>query len=214
MQHVAFRVGSEDASIWDAIAHKNEYGIREWRGDVIDIGAHIGAFVHIAGNAGARIVYAIEPDANNFQLLKFNTNTISNVIYDNLAVGPSFGVAHKHHDTWPNTGGQAWRHDCSEFGSDAIKMKTLDTVIAALRFHAFNKEQPSDVPILLKLDCEGMEYDILRNSNLPGVKGIVGEYHVQNGYDEKWLVEYLQRLGFHVSTSSRGAVGVFAGHRD
>ncbi len=58
---------------------------------------------------------------------------------------------------------------------------------------------------LLKLDVEGAEYEILENTDLSGVKSIVGEGHLYAGFpDMPWLTALLESRGFKVRTQVTG----------
>jgi hypothetical protein len=54
---------------------------------------------------------------------------------------------------------------------------------------------------LLKLDCEGAEWDILPAAEpvLAQVQQICMEYHVERGWTPQRLAEWLKSLGFEVN---------------
>ena len=57
---------------------------------------------------------------------------------------------------------------------------------------------------LLKLDCEGAEYEICRDMDLSGVHEICGEAHAVDGLRMKDLQDILVAKGFHVNSEVTG----------
>ncbi len=82
-----------------------------------------------------------------------------------------------------------------------VTLITLDDV-----FERFDVKQCD----LLKLDCEGAEYDILfaaREETLAKVRNIALEYHVGlEDYSPEELKTFLQRQGFEITRFSRSDV--------
>lgn len=199
---VIFREGSQDKAIWHSVRVKNEYGLSgHWPGDVVDVGAHIGAFSTLAATIGARKIVAIEPDPDNAYLLRFNTRHLHGKI---AIIEKAVGCPGKKHslveDTWPNTGGVSY----AESESGTVDTVSLDEAFAML-----------EAPILLKLDCEGCEYCALQNCDLSKVTAIVGEFHESWGGQVKNLQELLTGQGFLFSHHYTGAgIGLFGAHRE
>lgn len=197
---VAFRKDSWDQDIWNSVRHGNEYGIRGmFSGCVVDVGAHIGAFCSLAESFGARQIIAVEPDENNFDLLRFNCKHLLNdgrLTVHNRAISRYKGVRFsKEHDTWPNTGGALYAPNLT----GAVEGITLDELIAEV-----------DMPILLKLDCEGAEFGALRASQLKNVVAIVGEFH---GVVDAIRSDLIAK-GFAFSSHQTGErIGLFGANR-
>jgi FkbM family methyltransferase len=65
---------------------------------------------------------------------------------------------------------------------------------------------------LLKLDCEGAEFDVLLSSDdrvLRRNRVIVGEYHSANPGEQERLIARLKAAGFHASSSGDASLGLF-----
>jgi FkbM family methyltransferase len=141
-------------------------------GDVVDIGANIGAFtLDVAWRYPAAIVHAYEPDPRTCQVLRQNIQAnglSSRVRIWNEAVAGESGTL------------RLWR------GSGSI--------VASAHLPASGRGEGCDVPAvtvqtavartsgrvgILKMDCEGAEADVLEaaGSALDAVEHIVAEYH-------------------------------------
>ncbi len=153
---------------------------------VIDIGAHIGAFtVFAAKYAKHGQVYAYEPHPENFQLLKENIalNGLKNIQTFNLGVGGHNGESKLYIDEANNAG-----HSMFNVTDSSIVMQ----LISLSSIFEDNELEYCD---LLKIDCEGAEYEILFNA--PGVildkiGSIAMEYH--NGMYRKKTVQDMVKL--------------------
>lgn len=137
---------------------------------VFDIGANIGVFAFYAATRAADVkVYSFEPFPKNAAYLEQNINEskIKNVTFYKLAVAGESNKRFLHvHDSWI-------KHSLSENSSETegveVECITLDKAL-----ESFNKCD------LLKLDCEGSEYEILYSSSfatLGKIERIVGEFH-------------------------------------
>lgn len=200
---VVHRRGSHDEQIWTTVRTKNEYGLQDaWTGDVIDIGAHIGSFSTMAVSLGARKVIAVEPSAENFRLLEFNCDDLirdGRVLALHAACSSTEGKMKSGGDTWPNTGGINF--NLSPDGE--VITVSLESLLDFC-----------EGPVLLKLDCEGAEFDIVCNSDLSKVGAIVGEYHEGNLRVVDHLICALIEKGFKHSVNGVRPIGLFAAHRE
>jgi FkbM family methyltransferase len=145
----------------------------EWT--VMDIGAGLGDFsVSAARNHAHRKIAAFEPFSESVQLLRENLalNGIANVQVFSLAVGKITGPMQLQTAT-----GVAVRHSTAAAvgagasGALAVEGVTLDE---ALRMAGFDRCE------LLKVDCEGGEYDIFFHAGdaaLKKIQRIAMEYH-------------------------------------
>ena len=126
-------------------------------GDVVlDIGANIGyfslIFSKLVGNNG--LVYAFEPDPDNFKILKKNIeiNNIKNVILIQKAVSNTSKLSslylcdynHAQHRIYPSP-------RCNK--KIDVEFTTIDEMFANIEF--FNKIK------FVKIDVEGSEYDVI-----------------------------------------------------
>lgn len=119
----------------------------------VDVGAHIGKYtVRIAKMVGLKgLVVAVEPDKDNFDLLKENLelNGLDNCIALNIAAGSTDG------DILLFAGPKSAEHSTKEdFGKgfSKVKVRALDNVLAEKGIHNVD---------LVKIDVEGAEYEVL-----------------------------------------------------
>ena len=171
-------------------------------GSVIDIGAYIGSFSLLAAYfapPGAKI-YAFEPESANFQLLQDNIklNNFESKIYPyNLAVSSDGGpkkliqssISLSRHSLINN----------SLFSGSRVE-KTLPVISTTLE--DFFKRASIKKCDVLRLNCEGAEFDILLNLS-PDIfsrcRKIILEYHdVVAEYSHRDLIKYLENQGFEV----------------
>ena len=190
--------------IWIAQAH-NPPGYEIQRGDtVVDVGANIGTFTTFAATrAPGVIVFAFEPSKANFEWLRKNIEAsgLKNVRAFQQAVAgssaerpffvePTNSMFHSLNTVIGVDGGIRQ--------SELVKCVSLDDLF---------REHGIECCHLLKLDCEGAEFEILRNCSpetLRRVKKIVGEYHeVGEDNGETWE-RLLKSLSFRVDHCSAG----------
>ncbi len=173
-------------TIWDIfvlneIVVKKEYSILEKDNSspktIIDVGAHIGGFsVFFAKKFAAAKIFCVEPMPKNFELLKKNIkeNNLSKRVFPiNAAV-----VGKKSKETVElflcegNPACNSLDKDYSVKGSKSIPVKAISFS------EIFSKNKISSCDIL-KLDCENMELDIIKNSKkeFQKIKSVILEYH-------------------------------------
>jgi len=159
---------------------------------VIDIGGHIGTFsVSTAWRFKRSRVYSFEPFKENYDMFLSNVelNRVKNVFPTMAAVAGqrgtvSLGISDN------NTGG----HSICFAGqsSTMVEALTLSDVFSS------NGLERCD---LLKIDCEGAEYDILfsaPSSVLRKIKNIAMEYHNVQGHSGEEMAKFLRANGFEV----------------
>ena len=168
-------------------------------GDVIvDIGANVGVFTLWAArrSKGARII-SVEPFPATARFLRENLarSGIGNVTVVEACVGGAEREVVLR-SRGPAAGNTIYEHDAYGSQLEAIatcKMTTLDRIFAD---HAI------DECALLKLDCEGAEYEILyaaSEKTLRAIRNIAMEYHVgMNEHSPPELVQFLREHGFRV----------------
>jgi FkbM family methyltransferase len=181
--------------IWlDEIYNYSGYTISP--GDtVIDIGANIGAFsVYAATHSSNVRVYAYEPFPENIAWLELNlkNNKITNVkIFPQAVAGLSSTRILKVCSSWV---GHSLTPEGAASEGIPVSCITLEDIFKS------NNLQKCD---LLKIDCEGSEYEILQNSTpetLKKVKKMVCEYHLDsNGKATiESLCDFLQNRSFRI----------------
>ena len=154
---------------------------------IIDIGACTGDTSIYFALKGAKKIIAVEPFPNNFEILKKNIteNKFNELIIPILG---ACGYSKKEILINPNLH-DGMRSILHEF-SDGIKIPTMTLEDIIKDFDVSNA--------ILKLDCEGCEYETILNSSseiLQKFTDIQIEYH--NGY--KNLEKKLLSIGFQVS---------------
>ena len=170
-------------------------------GVVVDIGACVGVFaVWAVRQAGAGRVVAVEPTPSSARVLRENLarNRIESVTVCQCAVGGSRRRAPLFR-RGPQAMNTLFRTDNyrSEFSVvDDVDVVTLDDLFDSCGIDRCD---------LLKLDCEGAEYEILAGASpatLAKVRAVVAEYHVgMNDGDPSALANLLEAAGFRVTVS-------------
>lgn len=139
---------------------------------IIDVGAHIGVFsIYAASLFPEANIYAFEPENNNFARLK------NNILQNNFNImGFDYGLGsdNKEVELYLSTQNESG-HSIYNFGASRptqqIEIRTIES--------AWLENGISQCD-LLKLDCEGAEYDIIYSLNedmLSKISTIVGEIH-------------------------------------
>jgi FkbM family methyltransferase len=179
--------------------------IDEPEGSVVDVGAGIGAFTLAAARRFPRApIHAFEPNPRTFALLQQNVRAagLTEVKLGAVAVGTApdyvLDVAAGPRTMLRPSGGS---------GGLAVPGARLDEVVPA-------------GPIgLLKVDCEGLELDVLATSTgvLPAVEHVVVEYHRHLLEDaDRRVAAFLTAHGFDVTVSAdpyEPSIGYVSGSR-
>lgn len=142
---------------------------------VVDIGAHIGGTSILAASLGA-IVYAYEPEKENFKILKENIkiNNLKNKIHC-FQKGVGIPGKRKLYFDPTNSGNATLKsNDCS---FQEVNIITIQDV--------FKNIPHCD---LLKSDCEGAEYEFIKDIPIKKIKQISMELHVGNQGE---MIKYL-----------------------
>lgn len=170
----------------------NEYGLPKNNSTIIDIGANIGTYsLNCARNLSKCRIYAFEPEDKNYQLLAKNikVNRFQKKIFtEKIAIYDKKGKAN------------LLISDQSPFHSlKHINHCKTHTVSKESLNYVFGKYKIKCCD-LLKIDCEGSEFAIIKNisqTNLIKIKEIRMEYHNQNKKENvDALVKYLGKYGF------------------
>jgi FkbM family methyltransferase len=187
----AVRAGTTDLAVVNEISIGNPYlgpGHLTIAPDatVVDIGANIGDFtVQVASRCPRGRVIAVEPVADHVRALHqhITMNGLSNVTCRQLAIG---GVAGS---VSIRGGGNTARVQTGDNAS--VRMITLAQLMT---------EEDVDTIDLLKMDCEGAEWDILPAAEavLPRIRQISMEFHCERGWTPEGLADWLRARGFTV----------------
>ncbi|HLC84217.1 MAG TPA: FkbM family methyltransferase [Candidatus Nanoarchaeia archaeon] len=190
------RRSNDDLARIGEIFHLHEYDPKFLKipkgGTVIDIGAHMGFFSIYASHKGAARVISFEPMPDNFEMLSKHIalNSKTNIGPHQLAVAAKPG--NRTFYVSKNSGfGSLFRKTDQELH---VKCTTLSQVF---------KDHKILHCDLLKMDCEGAEYEILYASQalLPKIKTIILEYHDGTRFDAPNdrimdLQKFLDKNGF------------------
>lgn len=168
---------------------RQDYGKIPQGATVVDIGANNGVFVLYAIEQGAKKIYAFEPNSSAYSCLQKNisTNQLQNIVTaSQLAVTSNAGQQVK----FPKAA-SVYNAILSEDSNDAFEIVHTTSLPVIC--------QPIDHIDVIKIDCEGAEYDILFNSTekeFYKIHEIKLEYH-RGQLDD--LQTHLKRFGFSVS---------------
>lgn len=191
------RSGTDDRHIIFEVFVGGSYPCAIRPGDtVVDIGANIGCFTVGAGLKGARVL-SFEPFPENFAILERNVvrNRLQNVRLFQRAVSGETRTVEMFVPANPAEVGRPSLFPRPGTQSVAVGSTTLDSLIAD------NDLETIDI---LKIDCQGSEYDILYGASADGmarVRSIMVECEVFPGrpaWSVTELGNYLSRLGFDV----------------
>lgn len=187
-------VWSVKETLLDRFYERNGMGIEAgWV--IVDIGAGIGDFSLRAATAHpTNRVIAFEPFEESYRLLSRNLaeNGASNVETHAMAIGRRSGVAYL-----DLSGNEPLQIQSGEARDEAgwMQVESLSLSDAFVRCAIETCD-------LLKLDCEGAEYEILLNAPdhiWQRVHRIVMEYHDNVGtYNHERLVDFLTQKGYRV----------------
>ena len=184
---------------------------------VLDIGAHIGSFSIKAASLGA-MVFALEPDIMNFNLLKRNIkiNDFKSLIRPiHTALSNHNGLDVLTYKSDFNSGQRSMLYSDNYENQEIITTVTLATL-----FDTILKDL--DRISCMKMDIEGKEFDILMDKN--NKKYITKfdyididihslnnkDYFVNpNNYRSNNLINYIKKCGFEIIKSKRTSGKMF-----
>ncbi len=196
---IKIRVRSTDLMTLTNVWMINEYDIEDFEinvnDTVIDIGAHIGLFsLLVSQRCKTGKILSFEPVRENFDLLVSNLklNHIENVLPFNMAVSKNLDKL----NLFLNDDQSA--HSIFPKSSESISVESTSLQ------KIFEENKISSCK-LLKLDCEGAEYEIidsLPSEYLNKIQNIVMEYHLADTKPElvKNLIQKIKNAGFKIKT--------------
>ncbi len=160
---------------------------------ILDIGGHIGLFsLYVSQKCNKGKIFCFEPVTTNYEILLENikSNKLSNIFPHNLA------VARTTNHVVLNINKDESGHSMFRIGEKSIKVKS----ISLKDFIIKNKIDKCD---LIKLDCEGAEYEIIDsipNDYLSKIDKFIIEYHFENEKPElvKKLIEKLKLNSYNI----------------
>jgi FkbM family methyltransferase len=185
----------QDANMHREVIESNQYNLtkEELTGrSVIDVGANIGAFSLLAASLGAKKVIGIEPVTKTFNIFQSNVKRsgLSSIIALKNVVSAEHGKYFQISNDNDNAGANSM-YNVAE-NSEMVRSLSLTTILKMIEGNN----------ILLKLDCEGAEYDVLLNATqeeMDRINEIVLEIHtdLHPTFKGKEIIENkLKEFGF------------------
>ena len=176
---------------------------------IIDVGSTVGSFTLWAARRSPRAeIVAVEPNPELYPYLLDNIrlNHLSGrVVCVAAALGATSGVASIEKDGMYSTATRFMPH----WGGSGPTVKQLSLEGLLDETNTLHLD-------LLKIDCEGAEYDTILGASGPvlrRIRTIICEYHPVEQHDFAELVAHLTSSGFHVD-SDRTEVGFLVGNSD
>jgi FkbM family methyltransferase len=153
---------------------------------VLDIGAHLGSFsLYLKAKRPDLKIYCFEPAEDNFQLLSENVslNSLSGFKLFPIAIAGKAGTV------FLNT---------ASLDSNAYALSQTGQPVPSLDLDSLIEQEKISRIDLIKMDCEGAEYDILANfKKINLVKALMLEYHRKSEkLDDGYIVDLMQKNNF------------------
>lgn len=201
-RHGFIRIDSDaDVSVFNEIFVDKEYRILdkiilEAKYPIIDIGAHTGMFSIYARMLNDVVpIFAYEPDEMNYANMKLNLkeNGIKNVYTKNVAVAGKVAERTLYLSKDSHNHSIVNSESSGDFSGEEKKVfaTTLTKIFGQNRLNAVS---------LVKMDCEGAEFEIIKNLPEDLFNKIAVFYVEYHNYgtdtDPKVLVEIFKRNGF------------------
>lgn len=121
-------------------------------------------------------IFCFEPDKENFELLEKNVENYLNIVPLNYGLSDATGKIEIYDSS----------DDFNFGGLSTIKKGNIRDIISVMNINQALKELDIKEVDLIKIDCEGAEFDILNTLNsemLSKVEWIEGEFHSHREYD-------------------------------
>jgi FkbM family methyltransferase len=195
--------------IKEVYIHKSYHHLEINEGDiVVDIGAHIGTFSIMAGcKIGKKgVVYAYEPVPTTFEILKKNVNINS---LQDIVIPCKQGISNESGKKDFFTFGKG---DKTLFHSSSFYREQTEVIDATvgekIKVECITLEDifeinGLDIIDILKMDCEGEEYNLLFGTSeeyLRKINKMCIEYHdyLSSCYNHQDIIRYLSKLDYDV----------------
>lgn len=183
-----YRENTNDQNTVQAVFAEDEYHLQDLyvreNGVIIDFGAHIGSFSILAATLKPDAkIYSYEPCAENMEV--FEQTIARNKLGDHISANIK-AVWGKEEEVIQiyfgdeTAFGKEHRFNCSHFAgwgrTDIDKKFDIETE----SLHSILTKNKIEKVDVLKVDCEGVEYEVFKKSSkedLQKIEIIVGEYH-------------------------------------
>jgi len=185
------RVNSTDLmaliNVWAVEEYSNEEFKINNSNTIIDIGGHIGLFsLYIAEKYKSVKIFTFEPIEENYDLLKENIkiNNFNNIYPKNIAVSNN------------NSNITIFLSD-DQSGHGMYKKTSKTRNIKSITLEEIFQENKLIKCDLLKIDAEGVEFEILENINknmFEKIENIILEYHIFEKNSNERLENIIKKL--------------------
>lgn len=191
---------STDESVIEEVLIDQDYKIcqriiKDAEYPIIDIGAHIGTFeLYVRSMNKVVPIICVEPASDNFEILEGNIqlNKLSHVSAHQYALAGSTGEVEL------NISNNNHNNSLYEpYARDAHMSKKVQ----AYSLNDFFELHQMSACSLLKIDCEGAEYEIFEHTSaetFSKIHAIFMEYHEHIGRSHKELVDILTSHGYTI----------------
>ncbi len=174
---------------------------------IVDVGANVGAAtLWFARRSRDAAIVAVEPARESIATLEANVH--ANDLADRVRVVPAALSDRTGRTYLMRNGSSVYAH------TGAASSRGAETVDGVALPDLLERWGIGEVD-LLKLDCEGAEFDCLYACDetiLRRVRAIVGEYHGE-GREISGLAEHLERAGFATNFAGTADLGLFSALR-
>ena len=189
-----------DAHVIKEVFYDKDYGLNLSNPKIIlDVGAHIGTFsIYSALKFPNSKIYSFEPRSDTFKRLNFNirSNSFTNIKAYRLGLAAKSGERLLYKPNLTGLSNLYIRKNSNEgVGRERIEVITLTKALKSVGAKRCD---------LLKLDCEGAEYEILLNTPeeiFKRIDNLVIEYHDNiSGHTHEELTKWLKKIGYKIRT--------------
>lgn len=192
---IYYRPGTLDLHLIQKIlVAREEYKFPQYDAKIIyDIGANIGiATLLINSIYPDAVIHCFEPEPENFEILRKNVEHLGDrVVLNKVALGNTNGTAMLY---GPELNGN---HGGFSQYLKPEKEFTPGCQVPVARVSQYMAKVGT--PEIIKIDCEGAEYDILTDiADISKVAWIAGELHSVKDYE---LMSYLSSKGFSIESA-------------
>ena len=161
---------------------------------VIDVGANVGMFSNYISMRGAKLIHAIEPTNKAFQELKKQFYYYNGVVCHKIGLDTADGQKTLFTNNENSTISSFLHKTSDDINEEVVDMYTIPT------FYRNNGIEKID---LVKMDIEGMEYDILNSlsdEDLLRSERYLVEYHLNNLENNRAqkLMNRFKHLGYEL----------------
>ena len=157
-KEIWLRDDASDDALFNELVDKDEYGYIRFLKEprvIIDAGANIGLSTRLFANRFPKAkIIAIEPEAENYKLLKLNTEEFPNIIPVHAALMDYDGNGNV---IDVGEGDLAYQVKAEQNGIQSVKCISFKTMCEKYEIEEVN---------LLKIDIEGTEYDLFERNQI------------------------------------------------